>query len=370
MRNLFTSILLTILVLLQGLQVAAEEYNKVEIIFHEEGEKVRNLGFYPFLDPVSSFVLYGHLGGGLRIGKLDREVAQFLRTELAGTVINPYFLNVDRGNADFSGFDVRDVKYGIIDPFGIFSNDEWDFFFGYSLATSHLRFSSPRLSANGNQTAILSPAGPAGALGGGAVTAPGFGDVTNINYMDSYEEDFFRVGIQNTFRVSDNVSWTPRFGYAYGRVEEESKLSGVTNGGTFPFQYHNKIDTDRHMLEVGSQITLKLTPEISAYLDGDVRLIHNDAAGSSRLDAGPFVPEIGMAALSETDVGGRVGAGVLVGTDMLQGRFGVEYETWNIPVLHASGTQPAYLLFQKRDSIVARAEVFVILRPSVVSPEE
>ncbi len=314
-----------------------------------------DIAAYPHADCSLAFTL--SVGG--RIGTVDRPSAMFLRTELGGNIISPYFLNIDRGNTDFTGFDIRDVKYAWIDPFGFFTNDELDnmffgLYFGYSYASSSLNYTALQLSAGGNQVGVLSPAGPGAPLGGGVVTAAGFGDVTNIVFSDFYDEQFFRTGIQRTLNLGANISWTPRVGYAYSYVEEKSALSAMTNAGTFSIRYDNHSETDRHILELGSEVRVNIANNFGVFVDGDLRFINNNAHGYSKLRAGNFAPEIGRFSRSEGDVGGRIGAGVFVENEFVQGRAGVEYETWQIPSVHIPGTSPAYLTFEDRDSVTGR----------------
>ena len=341
---------------------------KGETMLPEEGDYAVGFDADPFLEYVGNF-LNGTIETSGRSGTINRPSATFLRTELGGTIISPYFLNFNRSRADFTGIDVKGVINNWANPFGLFSNDEWDFFYNYSRASSSFHSNFDMQSTSGNQLGILSPAGPDGPLGGGLFTAPGFGDVSGIHFSDNYKEEFYRIGIQNTFPLGTFGSWTPRFGYTYGKVEEESNLSAFTNLGTFNFEYHNLIDVDRHILEIGSEFRYKVTGDFGAYIDGDVRLIHNDASGLSRLTAGNFAPEIGHDKLSEKDLGGRVGVGLYVENKNVSANIGVEYETWQAPEIHVPGTRTAYLTFEHRESVAAKFKLNFHLLPAANPPE-
>ncbi len=310
---------------------------------------------------------------GGRFGTINRASPYFLRTELGGMVINPRHVLIRREDEEFRGFDFRDIKYGLIDPFGLFSNDELDWFFGVSYASSSARSFSDLFSANGNELGILSPAGPAGPSGGGFLIGAGFGDILDLGYNDSYSEYFVRTGVQNTFDLnvgSTKLALTPRIGFFYSSVDEESSLSGVTNGGTFPFRYDYDLEADRYGLELGLDLKYHMTPIAGVYLDGDARFIQNDASSTARLQAGAFAPELGRDSKTENDFGGRIGGGIFVENESMRGRIGLEYETWQIPLLHTPGTRESYLTFEDRESVAARLELVVKISPQLVAPAE
>ena len=319
------------------------------------------------------------LSAGARIGSINRGRSSFFRTELGGVVLrNPHF-TARRDSEDFKAVDLSGGIYNFLplaplfDPLGIFDDNAWDLFSKAVFGISSTGRSVGMLSAGGNQLAILSPAGPAGALGGGAVTAPGFGDIDGLRYDDNYSEGFFSLGARNSITVDagpNAIIISPRVSAFYGFVDERSSLSGMTNAGTFPFRYDNKIKTDRVGLELGGEVKLQMPNGYGFYIEGDARFIHNEADGISQLSAGPFIPEIGRDSISFNDFGGVIGAGIVAETSTMRGRLGVQYETWKIPSLNVPGTREMFLTRTDRSSLSVRGELIIYLAPQLVNPDE
>ena len=330
---------------------------------------------YPaFCDPV-----YVNTGQGFTVaasgrdGKIKLPPIHFFRTEMGGNVITHGLFRPRQESQDFSGSEFQIVIPNALPPLPEISQETWDAFFGFSRASASTDTSIDILSANNYQLGILSPEGPSGFLGGGILINSGFGDVTGLRFKNSYSEEFYRLGVQNTFTTNTATGAliiTPRIGAFYGAVHDSSRLFGTTNGNTLDFNYHNEIETDRLGVEAGLEIRLKLPSGVGAYIDGDARFIHDDAHGESRFAVDGFIPEVWQGSKSQYGFGGVIGAGFFVENENVSGRIGVEYETWQIPNLSIPGSREAFLTFNDRESVTARMELTVLLTPQLVNPDQ
>jgi ribosomal protein S8 len=294
-----------------------------------------------------------------RTGMLDRGKASRLRTELGGMVTNERFGPVDRN--DFAlgldttlqlNLDPRPIlgKQVGLSPFvGFSSFDAGD--------TTRIDF----LSANGDQTALLGPQGPGGPLGGGLVTAAGFGDVENVRYSDDYDEFILRFGLSGKVRFDSGITLEPRGSFFYGTTDERSSFSGYTNLGTVDFAYMSETESDRYGLELGTRLSFPLGDAgFGMFVDGAVRFIHNEASGYTSFDAGfngapvPAWSELQHYSKDKFDVGGLIGGGLTYDNGPISAFAGVTLETWQIPVVQVTGEVPAFIDYDDRFSVEAK----------------
>lgn len=303
-----------------------------------------------------SFSVYG------KGGTMDRGQVSFLRTEIGGIVVNAKFAEVDRDDEFYGVGGEATLPLGTLGlgglSFGL--NAFVDGFWG----TSDVNENLGDVSADGNELGILGPEGPGGPLGGGLITAAGAGDLTDARYSDDYEEFLIRVGLSgSSFGLGDRgrddddplVYFTPRIAFLYGHTDENGRFSGSTNFGTVSFEYENELDSDRFGGELGTRIDVPLSNHFGFYLDGGLRVTYDDADGSTSLESDslgvPFPSERQDYSDSGWHVGGTIGAGLSVTYRNVTGSLGVEYENWKVPAPRVTGTEPASLDFERRESL-------------------
>lgn len=295
---------------------------------------------------------------GGQAGRMHRSSVSFLRTELGGNVIYPRFAEIQRNNQiagiNFEAqvnFDERPImgkQVGLSPFFGVNNN----------YARSHVYI--PSLSAMGNQLGILGVEGPTGPLGGGLITGAGFGDLTNAQYRDYYNETILTFGVKGRINFDEyfgkevGSSLVVHGAFMYGSTKERSYFGGVTNSGTVNFRYNNKIESDRFGLQLGLKYKYPINDEFGLYANGAVRFIHNKASGYTMLDSDfngvPFASEYQRLSKTNFDVGGIVGAGLFADAGPITGYAGVEGELWQVPVLRVTGTERARLEYKDRTS--------------------
>ena len=291
-------------------------------------------------------------------GQMHRSSVSFLRTELGGNVINPRFAAIQRNNQiagiNFEAqvnFDERPImgkQVGLSPFFGLNNNYAW----------AHVDI--PNLSAMGNQLGILGVEGPTGPLNGGLITGAGFGDLTNAQYREYYDETILTLGVKGRINLDEYLgkkagsSLVVHGAFMYGSTNERSYFGGVTNSGTVNFRYNNKIESDRFGLQLGMKYKYSFNEDFGLFANGAVRFIHNKASGYTMLDSDfngvPFASEYQRLSKTNFDVGGIVGAGLFADAGPITGYAGVEGELWQVPVLRVTGTERAHLEYKDRTS--------------------
>lgn len=291
---------------------------------------------------------------GFRTGEVDLPDISFLRTELGGMVVNRNFGKRVR-EVKFHGFDAQIL--GPITEHQI-GGKQIAFSAFAAFSTADAEIDQPfSLDAAGNQLGIRGVEGAPGALGGGLVTGPGFGDVTDGLYSASYEDFTVRGGGEGRFNIFHSP-WElgVRAAFLYGETEERSIFGGVTNGGTVNFAYDTKVESERLGGELGLNLRYPLfSPEIGIYGDAVGRFTSDDATGrielTADLNGSPFPSETQHLSDSAFSVGGLLGGGLYVDLGPFYGFGGVEYETFNVPTVEVTGTDPAEIEFERRDSV-------------------
>lgn len=283
------------------------------------------------------------------VGGMDRGEISFLRTELGGNVANPRFGAVDRDDSFASFGASAAIPVPGTDISGLTA------FVAASFGWSESSISTEFLSADGNQLGIL------GVETEGYVTAAGFGDVgdvTDLAYDDRYQELLFRAGVSADTRGVGAVQFRPRAALIYGRTDEDSSFSGVTNGGTFFFDYDGQLESNRFGAELGFDAQMPLGPDgFGVYAGAALRLIQNFADGRVSLETN--LPSFEQRTLSESqfDLGGTASAGLSYRNGPLTARAGLDFETWQVPTLDVTGTDPARIEFQARNSLAVGVEI-------------
>ena len=318
----------------------------------EEPEDRRTSQADPFMRP--SF------GLGTRYGEVDRGNVSYLRTQFGGVVIDSAFAGIEREHE----FKAIDGEFTF--PLGTYSLGDKPFdlrlFTAGTYAFGDLDMDGDLISAGGDQLAILGPEGPSGPLGGGLVTAAGFGDVTDWSYADDYDEILIRGGVEAQSAFADPpVRLRPRLSFLYSHTDEDSSFSGFTNAGTVFFDYDTELESDRYGAELGLYADVPVGGNFSLYLDGAARVTYDDAKGSTSLSGTtfgtPFASEQEHYSDSGWHLGGTLGGGVAVDWGQVRGSLGAEFETWQVPVPQVTGEEPASIDFESRDSWVLKAQV-------------
>jgi hypothetical protein len=289
------------------------------------------------------------------IGHMNIGHFNALRTEIGGNVVSPNFGAVDiEGGFQDAGFEVEFLEAQTILLFGneaatsIFMAIDWGF-----LDWSDVYV----LDADGNRLGVLGPEGPGGFFGGGVVTAPGFGDVTDGYFNGDYHEGLIQLGGKASWQL-DFGQLTARAGTFYGWTSMDMRYGGTTNGGTFDFAYSSGLKTDRVGVQIGLGMEAPLIDTSSGvYMSFDARAIENFAEGHIALDTaiGSERQEIDD---TRFDVGGKIEGGLYwEPTNDVSMRLGGSYETWRAPVPKVTGEVPAYIDWESRNSWTAQLTV-------------
>jgi hypothetical protein len=292
------------------------------------------------------------IGVNAGYGQINRpDFGTALQLESGGVINNRNFGSVDRTD-DYQGFGVNgaaNIEFGTLRHF----------IFGYNYGHTSSAANSAALSTGGNGLNILSPQGPAGALGGG-VTVPGvggFADVTGLHYDDSYDEHLFYIGfaMEHWHLPQTGARVTPSIKALFGYVNETSDYSGTTAAGTLDFGYSSKLETTRYGLAAGLDVEQPLSGAFGLYLNGELRAIENHTSADSTLTLSGALntAEGAHVSANKLDLGGRFGGGFYYQTGNVMVRAGASYETWRVPALKFSESGPVSIDYGTRESITA-----------------
>jgi len=308
------------------------------------------------------------IGGGFTGGTLDRRRRGFLRTEDLGIVVLAHMLQFD-ADATFRQFQA-DFSIGM----PAFTPEQavarvlltpWQRFFttlafigGYSNLYSKAQDDIGHASAGGRQTAVLSPLAN-GPLGGGAVTAPGFGDVQNASFALEYRRQSGFLGLSSSFDVDlpngTKAEVEPRVQVNLADSSMYEIVTGVTNAGTFPFAYRNMLDTSSVGVGLGVDLrlpfNLEKVPGLGFYATGDVSVDRQSIDGFSQLNAGNFAPERKELKARQVTVAGEARVGLYLDLDAVDVEIGVGYRAQNEPNVSITGNQDATVEFDTVTSV-------------------
>jgi hypothetical protein len=257
------------------------------------------------------------------VGVIDRGSANLpvrLQFELGNELIVSETFYVDRDDEPVQGL-TGDIKLGL--PSGSGS-----FVLGFSRYESESTVTFPTINAGTDLIGILNPQGSGDFIGGPAT-------INSLTYRSEYQEFTLRPGFELAPWTNGSLTLRPRFGGFYGETNEESSTSFSVNG-FFTASYTDRLETTRYGGFVGAASELALTPTLSLFANGELRMIQNEASGFAHLTSNLGSCAAGCRQeLSDThfDLGVRLHGGVAANiNDNVSASAGVAFETWQVPV--------------------------------------
>ncbi|MBB3064720.1 hypothetical protein [Limibacillus halophilus] len=284
---------------------------------------------------------------GAGFGWVWRPSSQFLRLELGGTVTDRSF-GVPDIDDEYSKFHFGLAAW--LNLWGIHTLGH----FGIITSDHKYNFEAQNISAMGYQLGIISP------IGNGFITAPGFGDLYNVNYMSEMDYYDFTLGLSTylgfDFMPSAHGSpdglVKPSINLSYGNIKVQEMFSAYTNGMTFPFQYDSKLDTMSWGVDLGVQVlSPDIVPGLKVFADANTQFNYDETDGFARLTPGTMGPYDQVKFDdSKLNVGFTLGAGIHYEVGSFTTEFSYSYSNFGMPDIKLSGTGPAELDTQRAQS--------------------